>query len=65
MKVDRRVWLNADPLSGPESAEPALRMEKHGDADAGAIHICMHPLHHELGQGAVGLDALSALAPGA
>ena len=39
------------------------RLAEH--ADAGATHICVHPLHPEHGQGAVGEEALAALAPSA
>lgn len=34
-------------------------------AEAGATHVCIHPLHPEHGQGAVDDDVLAALAPGA
>ena len=38
------------------------RLTEH--AEAGATHICIHPLHPESGQGAVDDTVLSALAPG-
>lgn len=38
------------------------RLEEH--AAAGATHVCVHPLHPEEGQAAVGHEALAALAPG-
>ncbi|MEQ8840606.1 MAG: TIGR03620 family F420-dependent LLM class oxidoreductase [Acidimicrobiales bacterium] len=39
------------------------RLAEH--ADAGATHVCIHPLHPEQGQGALDDDVLAALAPGA
>ncbi len=38
------------------------RLQEH--ADAGASHVCIHPLHPEDGQGRPDDDALAALAPG-
>ena len=38
------------------------RLTEH--ADAGATHICIHPLHPEVGQAAVDDAVLAALAPG-
>ena len=38
------------------------RLTEH--ADAGATHICVHPLDVVAGQGAIGREALEALAPG-
>lgn len=38
------------------------RLSEH--ADAGATHVCIHPLHPEHGQGALDDDVLAALAPG-
>ena len=38
------------------------RLAEH--AEAGATHVCIHPLHPEKGQGRVGDEALVALAPG-
>ena len=38
------------------------RLAEH--ADAGATHVCIHPLHPAEGQAAIDDDALAALAPG-
>ena len=46
------AWGNAETIEA--------RLAEH--AEAGATHVCIHPLHPEKGQGAVGQDALTALA---
>ena len=47
------AWGDADAIEG--------RLAEH--AEAGATHVCVHPLHPEAGQGAVDDDVLCALAP--
>ncbi len=48
------VWGDVDTIEA--------RLAEH--AEAGANHVCIHPLHPESGQGEVDDDALAALAPG-
>lgn len=48
------AWGTADQIEA--------RLQEH--ADAGASHVCIHPLHPEDGQGQPDDDALVALAPG-
>jgi len=53
--IDRIIaWGDVDAIEA--------RLAEH--AEAGATHVCIHPLHPESGQGAVGYEALAALAPG-
>lgn len=58
--LDQR-FLDAMVAWGDVDAIEA-RLTEH--MDAGATHVCIHPLHPERGQGAVGDEALAALAPG-
>ncbi len=47
------AWGDTDKIEG--------RLQEH--ADAGATHVCIHPLHPEHGQGALDDAVLAALAP--
>ena len=48
------AWGNADAIEA--------RFAEH--AEAGASHVCIHPLHPDSGQGTIDDAVLTALAPG-